>query len=339
MILIRADANKNIGVGHVMRCLSIANALKVIGEEVVFVTADNSADNIIDRAGFEHVVLNSEWNDFNKELGRIDKVIDRYCPNTMLIDSYYINKKYFTNIREKCKVAYVDDINEMCWPLDYLINYNIYSSVYDYSLYENTDTKLLLGTEYTPLREEYHFLNISSIPQRAKNILISAGGSDPENITMKILSNTVCNKELRNCKFHFVIGALNPKINEIKTFAKKSSNVELHINESRMSKLMCECDIAISASGTTLYELCSCGVPTITYTLADNQLIAASQFEKLGIMLNAGDCRNNDSFIYNLEQLLIGLVTDHERRSVMSKKMREIVDGKGANRIAQEIIR
>lgn len=67
---------------------------------------------------------------------------------------------------------------------------------------------------------------------------------------------------------------------------------------------MQKCDIAISAAGSTLYELCATGIPAITYTLADNQLIAAEQFDKQGIMLSAGDCRDDEGFIVRLEKLL-----------------------------------
>ena len=95
---------------------------------------------------------------------------------------------------------------------------------------------------------------------------------------------------------------MNPRIDIIR--GKILGNAVLHINEHNMSALMQKCDIAISAAGSTLYELCATGIPAITYTLADNQLIAAEQFDKQGIMLSAGDCRDDEGFIVRLEKLL-----------------------------------
>ena len=92
-------------------------------------------------------------------------------------------------------------------------------------------------------------------------------------------------------RFHFIIGALNPNKATLKKQAARIPNVILHHNVQSMSALMRECDMTIAAAGSTLYELCACGVATVTCVLADNQIPGAQVFASRGLMLNAGDCR------------------------------------------------
>ena len=93
----------------------------------------------------------------------------------------------------------------------------------------------------------------------------------------------------------------------------------------------------VSAAGSTLYELCACGVPTITYVLADNQIPAAVVFGDKGIMIDAGDVRKNPDFIRDLFDRIMDLAENKEKRIAMSQAMRTIVDGRGANRLATVI--
>ena len=331
LILIRADANEKIGSGHVMRCLSIAHAFSELGDEVIFVTADHKADPMIQSKGFEILCLDSDYSQMETEINGFACLINRMNPELLIVDSYYVTKLYFDSLSPYVKIAYIDDINESSWNVDFLINYNIFSTVYDYSGYDKKKTKMIISPRYTPLREE--FINISeySIKNTATDIFVSAGGSDPQHVSELIMRN-ICNK-FPQITFHFIIGALNPKINVLKGISNDVANIVLHVNETHMAHLMRKCDVAISAAGTTLYELCACGVPTITYILADNQIAAAEQFEKNGLMLNAGDCRGNDDFSKNIEKKITELINDYTLRKTMSDKMMSIVDGKGAQRI------
>ena len=152
-------------------------------------------------------------------------------------------------------------------------------------------------------------------------------------MTEKIIGK-VC-PEFPGVNFHFVIGALNPRIEAIKKLS--GQNIIFHVNEQNMSKLMRDCDVAVSAAGSTLYELCACGTPSVTYVLADNQIDAAEMFGRLKIMINAGDCRKNDDIASVIIESLLGM--NESVRSEMSAKMQSLVDGNGAMRIADVIIR
>ena len=334
MIFIRADANEKIGTGHVMRCLSIASAFSVAGEDVYFVTADHRGDILINCAGFRALCLGSCWTVMEGEVPRLLEMIREYKPQILLVDSYYVTESYFQKLSGEVRVAYIDDMNLASWNIDYLINYNIFADVFNYSGYDRTKTKLLLNPQYAPLREEFRCLPRHEVKENITDILVSAGGADPEGISERLIRD-VCPRE-PDINFHFIIGALNPRIDDIKKL--ECRNIILHINEQHMSALMIQCDVAISAAGTTLYELCAAGIPTITYILADNQIVATEQFESRQIMLSAGDCRKNNDFINRVELCLLRLKSDKALRTELSQKMQKLVDGNGAKRIVDNIM-
>lgn len=330
MILIRADANEFIGTGHIMRCKTIAQAFIDHGEKVQFVTADHQSDSLLRE--FQTICLESSWKYLNDELKKLQKLIEEVKPCLLFLDSYYVTQEYFYTLRGIVRLAYIDDLNEKCWDSDYVINYNIYAALLDYSRYRQGYTEILLGPKYAPLRTEFRHLPMHAIQKHVTDVLVSAGGADPQRITERIISE-VC-PAFPEIRFHFIVGGLNPRIEEIKKLENES--VILHINEQNVSELMLRCDIAISAAGTTLYELCACGIPTITYVLADNQIRAAQTFEEQGFMLNAGDCRNNPTFEKDLIILLQGI--DSTKRKELSYKMCQLVDGKGAERIVKRLM-
>ena len=332
VILIRADANEQIGTGHVMRCISIAQAFKERGVQVIFVTADHRADQLL--SGFETISLSSDWKDMESELDRFLKIIRKYHPLWLVVDSYYVTELYFSVLSKAAKTAYIDDLNTFCLDVSCLINYNIFAEEFDYSAYKKKNCRLLLMPQYAPLRQDFRDLPGYKLNKDVTDIFVSAGGTDPEGITEKIIE-MICDR-MADVTFHFVIGALNPRITKIKNLKKK--NVVFHVDEQHMPRLMQTCDMAVSAAGTTLYELCACGIPTITYALADNQLLAAEAFSKNGIMVNVGDCRQNEQFMGTLSECICNLRTDYEKRKDLSKSMRRMVDGNGAKRIVEELL-
>ena len=330
MVFIRADANAQIGAGHMMRCLTIAHAFVEKGETVRFITADHNSDGLI--GGFDAICLNTVWTDAESELPKLFEAIKASKPSLVLIDSYCVTEHYFNELNQVVFTAYIDDLNAACWNVDWLINYNIFASVYDYSRYTGTSTRLLLEPRYAPLRKEFRLLPRHGINQSVTDILVSAGGADPEGITERMIREVCPNWP--DIRFHFIVGVLNPRIDEIKKLEK--GNVILHINERNMAELMMKCDIAISAAGITLYELCAAGTPTITYTLADNQIYADRQFDAQGLMVSAGDCRENDMFTACVSDKIQEL--DYIKRSDLSERMQNFVDGQGADRIVEALL-
>jgi UDP-2,4-diacetamido-2,4,6-trideoxy-beta-L-altropyranose hydrolase len=338
MFYIRADANPILGSGHVMRCLSIANAIKKRGQDITFITADLQSEKLIRSREYSIICLDTNWNSLEDELDQMKNLVMDQKITSLLVDSYYVTHRYLEELNKITKVSYLDDLNRFIYPVRALINYNIYAGEQNYEKNYPKDTKLLLGSGYIPLREEF-ICGKRENNQFINNILITTGGADPYNFAGQLLWYLSNHKEFHTLKLHIVVGPLNQNRTILEENAGQYANVTLHENVTRMSELMKDSDIAISAGGSTLYELCSCGVPTISFSYADNQKDGTIEFDRQGLIFYAGDIRDDlHGCLNNISLKLKLLREDYLYRDKLSKKMQELVDGFGADRIAEELL-
>ncbi len=339
MFYIRVDANTEIATGHVIRCLTIADEIQRRGREIVFITADHCADELIHSRGFESICLNSKWNDLSSEIPIIIKLIKSRKISEILIDSYFVTYKYLQWLCQYIKVIYLDDLGKINYPIDVLVNYNIYAHEISYKkLIGFNNTKFLLGEKYTPLRREFYNIQ-RSYRDSLKAVLISTGGADKYNIAENIIKNILKESYFSNIQFYVISGSLNHNRLSLVELSRQNRNIHICENISIISELMCRCDIAISACGTTMYELCACGLPVITFSFADNQIPGANGFAKKMLAFNCGDYRyDTKKTIYNIKNNLKKLIYNSSLRKEMYENARKLVDGKGAIRIVDEIM-
>ena len=344
MILFRADGNEIIGSGHIMRCLSIAQALKRLGEECIFIMADRNLVFLVENAGCETFILNTDFRNMQEELKHLIPFVKRKKPLYIIIDSYYVTKKYFEELGKCSSVVYIDDLVSSVYPVDVLVNYNIYGEDVNYAkMYYDKRQKvprLLLGPRYAPLR--YMFKNLENRQQLeiVKDILVSTGGADSKHIALKLAKYLTVTGENSNYKYHILLGTMNSDIVALSEIKEKFPDlIELHQNVKQMSRLMQDCDIAVSAAGSTLYELCACGIPTITYTFAENQILGANTFNKKGLMLYVGDFRSDKNLIRHIMQAIEHLSKSYHLRVQMAKRYQEIVLGDGAEVLAKSLLK
>lgn len=341
-LLIRADGNALIGAGHVMRCLSIADAAKKLGIECLFVTADDSYEDAIERAGISHKILNSNYLYMEDEIKLLSEVIDSFKPTLTIVDSYSVTAKYLTQLCDCSQTAYIDDIKAFPYPVDILINYNSCANLFDYpAYYEKKKVSLpylLLGERYVPLRNEFQNLIDLGTRKNVTDILFSAGGADPERMALKFVKSIINDIKLKNYKFHLVLGKYEPDIDVIKMLTREYRNLIIHENVIKMADLMKSCDIAVSAAGSTLYELCACGIPTITYILEDNQVLGATSLSDRHIMINAGDVRTQTGILDTIKKYILELCYNEEKRNLMHKRAICSIDGKGAMRLVEAMV-
>lgn len=366
MVVIRADANSKIGMGHVMRCLSVADALVKRGEEVLFVTADDTPVPLLTKKGIPYRVLHTDYADMEAELPELWNALselpqgpgvpeaalpqmpsqraessEEALPQrnaAILVDSYYVTEKYLAALKKRITTIYMDDIYAFSYPVDMLINYNIYGEEMGYEKDAAfADTKLLLGTEYVPLREEF---SAGEQQRTAANcgILITTGGSDSFNLAGQLLMEAMKYDALKEKEYHAVSGSLNPHIGELQALAEKHENIHIHCNVTNMAELMAESEVALSAGGSTLYEFCAMGVPVIAFSFAENQERLVQTFVKRGIAQYGGNYRTDgNKMIQNTIAGLETLLENENLRAEYRKKARTLVDGKGADRIAEAI--
>lgn len=338
MFFIRADGNPEIGSGHIMRCLTIAQALLDVGQECMFVVADQGAVPTLEEAGMPFICLHSVWNDLDQETDQMEALIAQRGIRALLIDSYFVTPDYLRRLHRRTHVICMDDLNLFHYPCSTLINYAFYADAWNYPA-RYSGVNLLLGPRYAPLRREFQDLPPHVIRQQVRDILVTTGGGDPLNIAVRFVQRAKQTPAAAGFHYHIVAGRFNRHLEDLDVLARRYPGVSIHRSVTRMSELMCACDIAVSAAGTTLYELCACGLPTLTYVLADNQIMNAVSFAEAGTMLCAGDIRQEKYISKHLFELLDTLADDRILRQTMAERMQSIVDGKGADRLAEDILK
>lgn len=350
-ILFRCDGNSDIGSGHIMRCISIADAALASGRSCAFLTASDDFFHVITQHGHMCRVLQSDYRNMESDAEDTRRAIRNLAPKTLFVDSYYVTAGYLSSLRELCHTAditlvYIDDVLAFPYCCDVLVNYNIYGpdKETDYQrIYEDSGMKtprLLLGPVYAPLRAEFQNLPPRRTERSVRNILVSTGGADAGHVGLHLIREIIRRgKQLSQLQFQFIVGSVNEDAPDIRALAHGVSNITLHSDVKNMSKLMCACDLAVSAAGSTLYELCATQTPAVTYILADNQIPGAEGFERHGVLKNCGDVRTCGGEV--LAQRLIGEVTDlagrFHKRIEISQKQRDMVDGMGALRMIEAL--
>lgn len=359
MIYIRADANPNIGMGHIMRCLSIADAFYALKNRIVFLLADEYVLPLITERGYKAVVLYSNYNNMEAELPLWESQ-NLFSAELIIVDSYYVTVDYLKSLKviagRNGKVVYLDDLASFPYPVDILVNYNIFAkpTVYEalYKFANERMPQLVLGCSFAPLRCMFRGVERKKQPKNAKDVLISTGGSDKLHLLITLVHMLLDKEQKKERVYHLLLGAMNTDKEEIRKLVQGYNNFILYENVSDMRGLLEKMDLAVSAAGSTLYEICACGVPLITYTFADNQIPGAEAFNRLGLAINIGDLREpsmgdfagtvseklRQSAVEQIFDAVEEKSHDYIWRREVGYKMQEMIDGFGADRMAKKII-
>lgn len=353
MFYIRADGNEKIGMGHIMRCLTIAKALRRQGEEALFLTADDKPVRLIEEQGFAVKILFTYYDEMEVELPQLMALLMKNTDGgeavkpKILVDSYYVTAFYLQNLRLAAKVILLDDEKRAVYPCDGLVNYNIYGKTLGYEQDYPARTKLFLGCEYAPLREEFQ-RDEYMVRERAEDILFTTGGADTCHMALAMAGRLIRKSGMqkkdgqKNRRFpiwHIVCGPYHPDTAKLEELAQRDSVLRIHKNVTDMSELMRSCDIAVSAAGGTLYELCSIGVPAVGFCVAQNQRKNMEAFGKLTPVTDAGDFfTDSEKTLDFIERAVEALCAEKALREKISRAVRCLVDGKGAERLAKALI-
>ncbi len=333
MVYIRVDMNRQIATGHVMRCLSIADAVCYLGGHVTFIVADEQAEVLLRQHGYDVIVLHTEWNHMETEIPVLSQVIKIKQIDTILIDSYQVTERYLVQLSRLVKTIYIDDLNKFDYPVSAVICYANYWKKFSCQA-EKTEKKYYFGMQYVPLRQDFWNCRKKVISKRVEKILILTGGSDPYNVSGQIL-NSIHTETFKN--IDVICGVYNTNYNFLVKEYGKNTNIQFHQAVNNIEEYMYNADVAISAGGTTLYELCASGTPTISYAFADNQLDNVRQFEEDGLINYAGDARAEGMDV-KINWYLEKYQNDFQLRKNRSESMQTMVDGKGAIRLAEILI-
>lgn len=340
MIYIRADANDKIGIGHMMRCFSIAQALRKRGTEATFFVADRSSAKMAAEAGFGYVCLNSDYDHLDLEADRLLQHMRERSVDHLLVDSYFVTESYMNRIREPACLAYIDDVNRFVYPCDLLINYNIYAKNLRYGeryRAAGLSTDFALGLSYMPLRPAY--VNLVRKPHDGIRILVTTGATDSLDVLGNFLSAFLEKGLNSRAEVYAIVGRYNHNREALRKRFGQIRAIHLLDPQPDLAELIASCDIAVTAGGTTVYELCAGGIPSVMLTIADNQRMAAEEFDKKGLIPYAGDVRCD--MAGTMERVMgeiLRYLEDPKQRAAASDRLRTVVDGGGADRIAERLL-
>ena len=316
-VFIRTDANKVIASGHVMRCLSIADALFDLGLQVEFVMSDSCAFETIRRRGYDVSALDTDWRSIEEGADLLErKCLELSEPATILVDTYSITRPYVDRLARCAKICYLGSKRDDLGNLSLLANYSTDIDTARYEeLYLKRGTALLLGPRYAPLKKR--FSSLAKTPSETiDRVLLTTGSTDPHNFISEM--------------FEFE--------DEIEHLASQEDNIRLHRKVEDMAGLMATVDVAVSACGTTVYELAAVGLPVVTFAMVDEQVASAESLARLGVVAYSGLFYSSKQGVLNSAiSKLEDLVATPEKAAVLAAKARSLIDGKGAQRIAKEL--
>jgi len=339
-VIIRADATVEIGSGHLMRCLALAQTLRTAGVAVTFVAACQSKlQKRLQCEGFQVALVEHVYPD-PADWTITARILQSHPNAWVVLDGYHFDAAYQESIKTAGhRLLVIDDtagLNQ--YFCDILLNQNIHAEQLHYNL-SRRDTRLLLGPRYALLRRE--FLNRMAwawerkTPDMARKVLVTLGGADSENQTLKVLQALQLSK-IAGLEATIVAGSTNPHLQSLQAACRQSQPpMHLIYNALNMAELMCGADMAVSAGGSTCWELAFMGLPALVIILAENQRLVAEGLEQTGAAVNLGWYESLSPA--KLSRALKQLVFRPREREKMTVCGRKLVDGSGPQRVLREM--
>ena len=334
-MLIRADSSVEVGTGHVMRCLALAQAWQDDGGKAVFAMA-SATPAIRARLAAEQcqvVSISAEGGSGDDAKQTID-LARQVRTEWIVLDGYQFTADYPLQINNAgFKLLFLDDIGlSRHYSADLILNQNIHANE---DLYRNREghTRCLLGSRFVLLRRE--FLRrpqaVRPTSEVGRRVLVMVGGTDPQNVSQKVV-NAVLGMSEDSLELVVVAGGGNPHVDGLEQITShRNCKLRIAKDPDALPELMLWADVAISAAGSTVWEMCWLGLPAILITLASNQEPGAAELARQGIAHCLG---NHEHFNETqLKRELGALLHSAERRERMSRLGQELIDGKGCQRV------
>lgn len=307
-IVIRADSGVEIGTGHVMRCMTLAKALREEGHAIVFVCKEHDGNiaSYLDKEGFPVYLLpldqegdgtleHSKWLggcqhiDAQQAIAVSTKHFEK-VPDLVIVDHYGIDgtwHKIAKSYSNTIKIFVIDDLADRNHECDYLLDQTFMRLDSDYLSRVPKHCKLMLGARFALLRPEFvrrsslaKDVRSSGCDDAAKRVLVMMGGTDHLNVTAKVL-HAIC-EETTIAKITVVLGPTAPHRHEIEQTFGADNRFALLSGVSNVAELMLEHDVCFGAAGTASWERCAMGLPSILVAFASNQTTILSMLDKFG---------------------------------------------------------
>jgi UDP-2,4-diacetamido-2,4,6-trideoxy-beta-L-altropyranose hydrolase len=349
-VAIRVDASEKIGTGHFMRCLTLANALRKRGAQTCFMSRHIPRHflGMLDQYGYEFMQLPPEpkhpvagdlahaaWLGTSQEVDAQASLaaLDSQSWDWLVVDHYALDFRWESVLRQAVKKIFViDDLADRQHDCDMLIDQNFYRDMHGrYTGKVPAHCRLLLGPRFALLRDEFRELHVKARPRQGpvERLLVFFGGVDAQNYTGMTLRALV-GVGGGVIQVDVVLGAEHPFRDEIESTCAQHGYF-CHVQTTRIADLMASADLAIGAAGSTSWERCCLALPTVVFSLADNQIEIAKGIEQLGagwyIQPQVADVESI------LRTVLCELLSDQQSLSEHSRRGYSLVDGEGVDRV------
>jgi UDP-2,4-diacetamido-2,4,6-trideoxy-beta-L-altropyranose hydrolase len=359
-VIFRTDASVEIGVGHVMRCLTLADALRSNGADCKFICCEHKGNLIEQIRQRGHVavslpinlsnlannnvkdgdVLNhTSWlgNDWATDAAQTKVIASEAWVDWLIVDHYALDIRWEESLRPSCrKIMVIDDLADRPHDCDLLLDQNLGRITSDYSSLVPNDCIVLAGPYYALLRPEFAEFRAHSLRRRTtskiENLLITMGGVDQADATGHILQSLIESWLPKEISVTVVMGSYAPWLERVKSIAAKMPNpTKVMVNVQNMAELMANSDLAIGASGSTSWERCSLGLPSLIGVFADNQKSIANALSL------SGAAKKFDGTV-ELNRMLQDLYNNLELLANISAQAAKVTDGCGTQRVVARFL-
>ena len=331
-VLFIANAGPLIGGGHVMRCLTLAQALSARGAACAFANTEDVG-----------TLLDTFAPDMQREAASTldsNALVDTVTAakfDAIVFDHYGLGRGEHLSLADGKPCLVIDDLADRALGGDLVLDSGPARNLLDYTLLMDGKARLLLGPEYAPVRPEFASLRQGRLAmhgQPVRRVMITMGLSDPAGITERIVD--LLRPRLSDIALDVVLGGQSVSLRALTRIASRDPRLTIHIDTPDMAQIMSQADLLVTAAGSTIWEGCTLGLPMILVVVADNQLAAA------GALANRNaatvlDARHPD-FEASLSRAMVRIVVDTAFRQQVGSAAAEICDGAGAGRVADAFI-
>ena len=358
-LVFRTDASIEIGTGHVMRCLTLADALTQQGHHCVFICRAHSGHlgEFIHSKGYTLHLLpltdlsataaqELNWNAHAPWLGTTWQqdadqtlaLLKQQKVDWLVVDHYALDHQWERRVQAGFhRLMVMDDLADRAHLCDLLLDQTYGREPSDYKPLVPEHCEILCGSQYALLRPEFAQWREYSLKRRAdaelKQLLINLGGVDKDNVTGTVLDALQTCTLPDDCRIVIVMGTTAPWLEQVRLQAQKLPwKTQVKVSVTNMAQLMADSDLAIGAAGSTAWERCCLGLPSIMLVLAENQKNAAKILEinSVASLLNLKPHLN--AYLNKLIKL------NSHNLSSFAYKSTKVTDGKGSQRVAALLI-
>lgn len=345
-VVIRVDASAEIGSGHLMRCLTLADELRRAGADVVFVSRlhDGNLVEMVIRRSFPVIGLRrpgefpgllgvSQEEDAEETIAELaGRSVD-----LVLVDHYSIDEAWENRLSATgAKIAVIDDLADRRHRCGLLVDQNLHEHALErYGRQVPAGCVLLLGPTYALLREEFGVQRRLASPKKdgLRKALVFYGGMDATGESEVALAGLAAFDS--KLSVDLVVGPGNRRKDSLRELCALNPEIRFHCDIDYMAKLMADADLCLGAAGTTTWERCALGLPALVTIVAPNQVESAGEGERAGVQIVLG--RSGDVDAVKIAAALKELRECPEALGEMSRRAWDSVDGKGAERVVMAL--